>query len=529
MIHALSLSSFILIDHLSITFDRGFHVLTGETGAGKTLLIQAIHLLTGKKVSADLIRTGKEKAVIEATFQIDHLPKVQEILKGSGIDFDPEELLIIRREVHMNSKNRIFINAQMAPLSLLSDLGPHLLELVGQNTSQSLRQGETQRELLDLYGEIDLHPFQNSYTEEQTLRAKLETLLEETKGDKKERLKWAWDEWKQFDYQEGEEETLFEEYKTLASSKESLEKLSALQSRLDHPTLLPTLGKLQKLSVDSTLSEHLESAVVHLQEASFHVAKKLDAIEGSPDRFQELETRLSALNRLKKKYHLETSEIPTHLEKLKEAIDSLENLDEKLEKLRTQIAQKSEETLALAKALSEKRKKVAACLSLTLEKELHALNFPNAKAPIQIEERPIAPHGIDTITFLLAANKGEAPASLKDQSSGGEVARYLFALKILLAEKGGLPTLIFDEIDANVGGETATLVGQKLKTLGQNTQVLAITHFPQVARFADHHLHIAKREQDGRTLTEITSLSSTQKDQELLRMLGGAPLKNISP
>lgn len=527
MLHALSLTSFILIDQLSITFDRGFYVLTGETGAGKTLLIQAIHLLTGKKVSADLIRTGEEKAIIEATFHIDHLPKVQEILQESGIDFDPDELLIIRREVHKNSKNRIFINAQMAPLSLLSDLGPHLIELVSQNTSQSIRQAETQRDFLDLYGQIDLHPFQNSYAEEQALREKLQTLLEETKGDKKERLKWEWEEWEKFDYQEGEEETLFEEYKTLASSKESLEKLSSLQSSLDDPYLLSTLTGLQKLSSDTSLSEHLESAVVHLQEASFLVSKKLDAIEGSPERYQELEVRLSTLNRLKKKYHLESSEIAPHLEKLKETIDLLENFDEKLESLRSQIGKKSEENLSLAKSLSEKRKKVAEDLSKALEKELHTLNFPNAKAPIHFEGKPIGPKGIDAITFLLAANKGEAPASLKDQSSGGEVARYLFALKILLATKAGLPTLIFDEIDANVGGETATLVGQKLKALGESTQVLAITHFPQVARFADHHLHIAKKEKNGRTFTEIIPLTSNDKDQELLRMLGGVPLKNI--
>lgn len=528
MLHALSLHAFILIDHLSITFDRGFHVLTGETGAGKTLLIQAIHLLTGKKVSADLIRKGEDKAVIEATFHIDHLPKVQEILTSSGIDYDPDELLILRREVHKNAKNRIFVNAQMAPLSLLSDLGPHLIELVGQNTSQSIRQPGAQREFLDLFGQIDLAPFQTSYAEGQALQAELQTLIEETQKEGKERLKWEWEEWEQFDYQEGEETSLFEEYKGLANSKESLDKLSALQNGLDDPALLTSLAALQKLSPDAALSEHLESAIVHLQEASFYVSKKLDAIEGSPERFQELETRLSTLNRLMKKYRLTASEIPTHLESLKLRIDTLETLDEKLETLNKKIRQKEDENLALAKALSEKRKTAAKTLSQELEKELHALNFPHAKAPIHFEERPIGPHGIDSVTFLLAANTGEDPASLKDQSSGGEVARYLFALKILLATKAGLPTLIFDEIDANIGGETATLVGQKLKTLGETTQVLAITHFPQVARFADHHLHIAKKEQDGRTLTEITPLSSTEKDQELLRMLGGSPLKNSS-
>jgi DNA repair protein RecN (Recombination protein N) len=526
MLHTLSLTSFILIDHLSIIFDRGFHVLTGETGAGKTLLIQAIHLLTGKKVSDDLIRRGAEKAVIEATFQIDHLPKVHELLERNGIDFDLEELLIIRREVHKTSKNRIFINGQMAPLSLLSDLGPHLLELVGQNTSQSIRQADMQRELLDLYEHLqqEVQVYKNSYAEGQVLREKLRTLLEETKKKKLERLKWEWEEWEQLDYQEGEEESFFEEYKSLANAKESLENLSFLQQGLDHPSLIPTLTQFQKLSKDPTLLEHLKNAIIHLQEGSFLVSKKLNTIEGSPERFQELEERLTMLNRLKKKYRLESHEIPSYLEKLKETMDCLENLDEKIESLEREIVKKSEETLALAKLLSEKRKKGAQELSKALEKELQTLNFPNAKAPIHCEEKPIGPDGIDTITFLLAANKGEAPASLKDQSSGGEVARYLFALKILLATRAGLPTLIFDEIDANVGGETATLVGQKLKTLGETTQVLAITHFPQVARFADHHLHVSKNERDERTLTEIIPLTSKEKDQELLRMLGGTSI-----
>lgn len=528
MLHTLLLHAFILIDHLSITFEQGFHVLTGETGAGKTLLIQAIHLLAGKKVSADLIRKGEDKAVIEASFHIDHLPKVQELLSSSGIDYDPDELLILRREVHKNSKNRIFVNAQMAPLSLLSDLGPHLIEIVGQNTSQSIRQGETHRELLDLFGQINLAPFQTSYAEQQTLRTELQTLIEETKKESKERLKCEWDEWEQFDYQEGEETSLFEEYKALANSKETIEKLVSLQNGLDDPTLLTSLAAMQKLSTDAALSEHLESAVVHLQEASFHVSKKLDAIEGSAERFQELETRLSTLNRLMKKYCPTASEIPAHLEALKHRIDTLENLDDKLETLNRKIRQKKEENLSLAKALSAQRKTAAKTLSQALEKELHALNFPNAKAPIHFEAKAIGPHGIDSVTFLLATNKGESPASLKDQTSGGEVARYLFALKILLATKVGLPTLIFDEIDANIGGETATLVGQKLKTLGKTAQVLAITHFPQVARFADHHLHISKNEREGRTLTKISHLNSTEKDQELLRMLGGSPLRNSS-
>lgn len=530
MIHTLSLTSFVLIDSTTITFDRGFHILTGETGAGKTLLIQAIHLLSGHKVSADLIRAGEKKATIEATFDIEKLPEVHRILEEGGIQFDKAELLVIRREVSRNAKNRIFINAQMAPLSLLTLLGPHLLELISQNSSQSIRQNETQRNLLDLYGDLKQEKglLEFSYNEREKLLKEISELKVANQDDRLKRLKWEFDEWEAFNYQDGEEETLFEEYKSLASSKESIEKLSSIQGGLDHPSLIPTLAQFQKLSSDASLSEHLESAIVHLQEASFIVSKKLEGIEGSPQSLDELEERLSSLNRMKKKYRLENSEILPHLEKLENEIEQLENLDEKLANLEGKLRLKTEECLTLAQTLSGKRKKAAKSLEKRLAEELNSLNFPHAETPIHFAQKSLSPSGIDEITFYLAANKGEQAASLNNKSSGGEVARFLFALKVILAEKEGLPTLIFDEIDANVGGETAALVGQKLKKLGKNSQVIAITHFPQVARSADHHLQISKYEAGGRTLTEIKPLKSNETEGELLRMLGGEKLKNFS-
>lgn len=523
MIYTLSLTSFVLIESTTIIFDRGFHILTGETGAGKTLLIQAIHLLSGQKVSPELIRAGDEKATIEATFHIENLPEVHRILEESGIQFDQNELLIIRREISRTSKNRIFINAQMAPLSLLGQLGPHLLELVSQNSSQSIRQSEIQRKLLDLYGNLkeDVTATEKAYCEKEAIHQQLLDLKSMTGGNRLESLKWELEEWETLNYQEGEEETLFEEYKTLANSKETIEKLSYIQRGIDHPSLIPTLAQFQKLSNDPSLTEHLESAIVHLQEASFLVSKKLEEAEDSPHRFEELDERLSTLNRLKKKYHLESSEIPGHLVKLNEEIDNLENLDQKLETLEKKLRLKEEECQALAQNLSEKRKIAAKTLEKKLAEELHSLNFPYAETPILFKEKALGPTGVDEVSFHLSANKGEHASSLAQRSSGGEVARYLLALKVILAEKEGLPTLIFDEIDANIGGETATLVGQKLKALGKKSQIVAITHFPQVARYADHHLQISKKEVNGRTLTEIHPLKSTEKETELLRMLGG--------
>jgi DNA repair protein RecN (Recombination protein N) len=528
MLNALSLSFFVLIDSATITFDRGFHVLTGETGAGKTLLIQAIHLLSGRKVSTDIIRKGAEKAVIEATFDIQKLPMVHEILQESGIDFDPQEFLILKREISRTAKNRIFINSQMAPLSLLSRLAPYLLELVSQNSSESIRQTETQRILLDLYGDIDLSPFTSSYQSLQDLEKRLIALKSESQGDRLERLKWELEEWESFDYQEGEEDSLFEEYKTLANSQEITEKLTAVSGGLDHPNLIPTLAQFQKLVDDPSLSEHLQAAVVHLQEASFLASKQLQSLEYSPEKLQSLESRLSTLNQLKRKYHVEYHEINAHLKALKTQVDTLENLDERLDAIEQELHTLRLNTDELALSLTEKRTKTAKQLENQLTTELHSLNFPHAKVLIAVDSKEMGRVGKDQISFFLAANPGEEPASLSTRSSGGEIARFLFALKILLAEKGSLPTLIFDEIDASIGGETASVIGKKLSELGKHSQILAITHFPQVARHADHHLQISKKESDGRTITEISPLKASEKEKELLRMLGGESL-NLFP
>lgn len=530
MIHTLSLTSFVLIESITVAFDRGFHILTGETGAGKTLLIQAIHLLSGQKVSPELIRAGDEKATIEATFDIEKLPEVQQILDRSGIQFDKSELLIIRREISRSSKNRIFINAQIAPLSLLALLGPHLMELVSQNSSQSIRHHEAQRKLLDLYGNLkgEVKAVEEAYKEKEAASQELSELKNRAIHSQLEPLKWELEEWETLDYQEGEEETLFSEYKELASSKETLEKLSTIQNGLDHPSLIPALAQFQKLSKDPSLAGHLESAIAHLQEASFLASKKLEDVSDSPNHLEELEKRLSLLNRLKKKYHLDFSEIFPRIESLKMEIDLLENLETKYAHLEKLLQAKNEKCQSLAQSLSEKRKAVAKTLETRLAEELCSLNFPHAETPILFYERDVGPSGIDEVSFHLSANKGEKASSLAQKSSGGEVARFLLALKIILAEKEGLPSLIFDEIDANIGGETASLVGQKLKSLGKKSQVLAITHFPQVARYADHHLQISKKEVNGRTLTEIHPLKPAEKEAELLRMLGGKQLKNFS-
>ncbi|MGE0197846.1 MAG: DNA repair protein RecN [Simkaniaceae bacterium] len=522
MLVSLTLRNFVLIDQITLPFHEGFHVLTGETGAGKTLLVQAMHLLTGQKVSVDLIRHGEDKATIEALFDIGKLPAVQIFLQEAGIEQDPQEYLHIKRELTRASKNRIFINSQLASLALLSKIGPLLLSLIGQNSAQHLRHREEQRALIDTFGDLDQEvlAFSLSYEEEKKLEDELAHLERKTPEITLEKLRFEWEEWNRFQYQEGEEETLFDTYKTLAQHSDSLEKLSRVQEGLDHPSLLSTLLQCQKLS-EGEISEHLGSAIAHLQEASYLTSQKLENSESQAERFEEVEERLSTLNSLKKKYRIEVSEILTHVESLQREIDTLENLDLHISSLKKKLKEKQQHNNARAATITEKRKASADILCSALTRELQALNMPHAKVVISIEPKAIGPTGGDQVTLFLAANKGEVPASLESKTSGGELSRFLFAVTLLLSEKNALPTLIFDEIDSNVGGETATLVGQKLKALGKHCQVLAISHFPQVARFADHHMQISKTEKEGRTVTTMCYLEKNETDEELMRMLGG--------
>ncbi|NGX51700.1 MAG: DNA repair protein RecN, partial [Chlamydiae bacterium] len=424
MLIALTLKNFVLIDHATIPFDTGFHVLTGETGAGKTLLVQAIHLLTGQKAAIDSIRSGEERAVLEATFDIEKLPSAQQILSEAGIEFDPEEYLIIKREVMRSAKNRIFINSQMASLSLLSRLGPALLSLTGQSTSQSLRKGEEQRALVDTFGSLqsDLSAFSIAYHEEKKLREELSRLMGVTAELKLEKLKREVEEWRALRYQEGEEETLFDEYKELAHSQERLETLRAIEERLNRPSLLPELIECQKLSdslSQDELSGHLRSALINLQEASYLSSQTVEKIAHQPLRFEELEKRLTALNSLKKKYHVENSEIPARLKELEAEIDELENLDLRILSLQKRVSEKNEENRASADRLSMKRSDSAKLLSSRLAQELRELNIPYAEVEIRITPKEMGPTGADEVSIYLAANKGESPASLQSKSSGG--------------------------------------------------------------------------------------------------------------
>ncbi len=530
MIKYLILNNLVLVDSCEIHFGSSFNVITGETGAGKTALIEAIGLVLGDRADSSLIRKGCERAFVEIACDIDSLPNVKAILEEAGLSCEDD--LIIRRELSKEGKNRAFVNCRQVPLPLLQTLGSELIDLIGQHAHQMLRTTEAQRLLVDRFGDLqkELQHFQSAYAEEKKRYNNLEQLKQLALHRERDEDTWRFQlhEIESVDLKVGEEDVIFEKYTRQANSQELTEKLDRISQGLSD-AILPQLARFNKLcdplqTYDRTLPEAtslMHEAHIALSEALRILHSSRNGLESDPRTFQFLEERLSAIAKLKRKYGQNFEEIEAFRQKLHMELSRLENLSEELKTAESSLLQAQDATHQAARALSAERKKAAARLQKALTTQLQMLNMSGAEVSIEITQQARGQTGDDHIQFWLKANQGEHPGLIKEHSSGGELSRLLFAIKIVLAEKNNTPTLIFDEIDANVGGKTATTIGEKLKELGKCRQVICITHFPQVAAKADEHFNVEKIERDGRTFTEIKQLTKLQREQELLRMIGG--------
>lgn len=517
MLTALQLRHFALIEKSIISFEKGFNVLTGETGAGKTMIIQAIHLLMGQKADPSMIRRGEEKAIIEASFDIENLPLIHHLLDQAGIPYS-DNILIIKREISRNAKNRIFINAELASLQLLASLGSQLFEIASQNTSISLQSTDQQLQILDLYGKINKASYRTTYEKEKRLLQQLTEMKKEKQIAHHliEQIRLELQDLEAIDLSE-DEQTLFETYKKHLDNKELTEAFHYIIEGLDQ-TIFPTLSAFKKRLPQNEL---LETIFANVNELSFSLSSKLDELNLNLQEIENLEQKLSRINKIKKTYHLQLSEIPKRITDLQNKLEHLETLDLQIEQLQKQLKETQTKREALASKLTKDRLKTALNLEKAITKQLHLLNMADAQFCVKLTPKQLGDQGADSISFLLAANLGEKLTPLKNKISGGELSRLLFSFKLILADKEAVPILIFDEIDANIGGETATSIGEKLRELSQLRQILCITHFSQVARFATHHLLIAKQKIGSRTITNIQPLNKEQRQLELLRMLGG--------
>ena len=543
MLKRLFIKHFVLVDTLSVEFDKGLNIITGETGAGKTAILDAIALILGMRADSSLIRKGENKATIEAAFEMDDETEIAPLLEEAGITHDPNEWLNIRRELVREGKNRAFINGQGVPLPLLQQVGARLIDLFSQHSHQTLRQTTYHHQLLDLFGNLkdDLHFFQETLKEEKGLLTQIEE-LQVSKERKEKEISYnshVVDEIEGADLKEGEDETLFEEYSRCAHASELSETLSSAVLELtESPESLLTrlrfwTNRLDPLtSIDKALETPLSllfEAGVNLNEAARELSSRLSEVDTDPLRMDLLKQRLSSIDTLKKKYGKTYLEIEETRKAAQATLDHYRTLDDTLAELTEQHQKKLQETDTLAQTLTKKRKTTAAHLAPLVTNILHTLNMEGSHFEIRLTPTDRTQSGDEEIAFFLKANSGEQTAPVSSRSSGGELARLMLAITTLLAEKNQTETLLFDEIDANIGGETATKIGRALSDLGKSRQVICVTHFPQVATHAHTHFRVKKQEIDRRTLATIDKLNAEERTEELSRMLGGAFPKTHIP
>lgn len=535
MLVNLSLLNIVLVENADIPFEKGLNILSGETGAGKSAIMESLLLTMGKRADSGLLRYGSEKGAVEAAFSIDHLDEVLEILDEGGIDHEAGEYLIVRREISSSGKNRSFINNQLIQLPLLTKISSLLVDIVGQHSHQKLKSLSYHRNVLDQFGNLEKQA--REVTTKWEYAFSLRKQLQEIQDRESEFLReievcrMELQEIEDANLRLGEEEEIFAEYSRLSHAEELAHSTGEIYNGLAEnkdaviPRLTAYVSTFENLTqMDSMLkelAEVLKNALLEVEEAAYTLRSYHNGVHQDPHRLSVINERLELINRLKRKYGGSVENIQAYQKKVDARLSTLLNSDAKLDSLREELDAAEKDCDSLCKKLTLERKKAAKKFEVAITDQIHLLNMSKAIFLVNVSKQERNTHGDDKVEFFLMPNTGEKCISVRECASGGELSRTMLGLKTVLAEMDKIPTLFFDEIDANIGGETAAIVGDKLKEIGKNHQVLCITHLPQVAKGADHHLRIAKNEVGDRTVTEITPLSDLERQSEMARMLGG--------
>jgi DNA repair protein RecN (Recombination protein N) len=530
----LTIRNIAIIDTLHISFKEGLTVLTGETGAGKSIIIDAVGLIMGGRASADLIRSGEDEAVVEALFDISSQPDLARQLRDSGYDCDNE--LLVKRTISRAGKNRLFINGSMATLALLADTAPRLINIYGQHESQTLLRPENHLRLLDAYAGLSgqREEFGLLFERFRALQERL-TGLDEDEREAERRLdllSYQSDEIARATLQAGEEEELGERRLVLAGA-ERLGSVTASAFERLYEGDGAILGQLLRIknaiaeisAIDHTLdglAASLENAYLQVEDAAIMLRDYSSRIEADPAALQQADDRLDLINRLKRKYAPTVEAILAFKLGLDGEIETLRGRERVRRGLEEELERFSDELRQRGRELTAQRSAAAVALSRALAVEVHQLAMKNAVVETVLEPLP-EPRatGYERVELLFSPNPGEPPRPLARIASGGELSRLMLAFKQVLPE-GDVPTLIFDEVDTGIGGATSELVGQKLKNVAALQQVLCITHLAQVAVFAGQHLRVEKRVANNRTTTQVVLLADGERTREVARMLAGA-------
>ncbi|MBI3076477.1 MAG: DNA repair protein RecN [Deltaproteobacteria bacterium] len=551
MLVELAIRNLAIIEQLRVRFDRGFNVLTGETGAGKSIIVDAVGLVLGGRASADLIRAGAEEAEVEALFDLEGLDATRSEVAERELG-DGEELLV-RRVVARSGKSRVLVNGHAATAAMLGELTEGLVDIYGQHEHHSLLRVEAHLEILDAFGA--LHPVAARMAEaHRRLTALLQELRacqtgEEAKAHRMELLTFQLEELRRAALQPGEDAALQEERTRLANA-ERLQTGAALAHELLYAAegsaverAGVALGKIRELARLDPQAEELvkalEAGFYALEEVARAVRAYGEGIAGDPARLEAVEARLHEIARLKRKYGETIEEVLAYQGKVESELQGLATQEARIAELQDALGRERATAAALAAELTARRQEVAETLSRRVEKELGTLGMkrtrfrvalePQAPGPADPEElcvdgRRLTPRGADRAEFLIAPNVGEELRPLTRIASGGELSRIMLALKRILARELPRATLIFDEVDAGIGGATAEVVGRKLREVSRHHQVLGITHLPQIAAFGHHHLLVAKEVERGRTVVVARQLGGEERVEELARMLGGVSI-----
>ena len=533
MLSLLHIENIAVIECADISFDRGFNVLTGETGAGKSIVIDAISAILGQRAYRDMIRTGSTKASVRAVFS--DVPKL-DWFEDNGVEYDSET--IIQREIHMDGKNVCRVNGSLVTVSILNKLGVQLINIHGQHDSASLFDEDNHLQFLDDFACNEA--LREAYSESYAAVSKLRREIDRTRMDEGEKLrrmetlKYQIEEIEKAGLEAGEDEELESRRKLLQNSEkianglnDAVENLHGGDDTDGAATLLSiaerALARIAKYSDDiASLHEKVADMMYQVQDVADIVRDVRDDLAYSADELERIESRLDVIHKLRRKYGTTCADILEYLQKAKQELDEIEFADEHMARLQKKLTQAEKNAWESALALRDNRKKTAAVLSERILTELAQLDMPKVQFSCQFTELELTPAGADAVAFYMSANVGEALKPMSKVASGGELARIMLAMKNVLAEQDRVNTLIFDEVDTGVSGRAAQKVAEKLKSVARSKQVLCVTHLPQLAAMGDTHLLIAKGERNGRTYTTVTPLDVEGRKRELARIIGGA-------
>lgn len=544
MLRELSIRNFAIIDDLTVSFSDGLTVLTGETGAGKSIIIDAVHLLAGGRGSQEFIRHGARKAELGGLFQIAHDDHpIYAKLEEAGLEAE-EGTIILRRDLNDNGKSVCRINGKLVPLSVLRDIGGSLIDIHGQHENQELMDEKHHIHLLDYFAYEELKDVQERYSQlynsYRALKREVQALNldEQRTAQRIDLYQFQINELEEAALQLDEEERLLEERRRLMNFHKIFERanlayeaISGESKGLDYiGNAMNALEDIDDLDTNfKETSEAVASSFYALQDAAYQIKHILDDLEFDPERMNEVEQRLAQYQAMKRKYGTTVEEILAYQAKIEEELMQLINRDETIQQSEKQLYEMEGQLTVLADELSSIRKENAQKLSDAIMNELRVLHMEKAQFIVKFETlEQFDASGKDNVAFYISTNVGEPPKSLPKIASGGELSRIMLALKTIFSSSTGITSIIFDEVDTGVSGRVAQAIAEKISDISVNSQVLCISHLPQVAAMADHHYYIKKQVEDDRTFTTITEIEGNERIEELSRMMSGAEITDLT-